>query len=104
MLVVAAAAGLAVKEPAADVGIGSPVVFLLFELIEAALAAAVAKAFPLRIRHLRQRLPPPEWNFVGRRVLSCHHVLPRPTSYAKFARNYHSPCGYPCIGRCAEVY
>ena len=54
VFVVAAAAGLAVEQPAADIGIKGPVGLLFLELVQAAFAAAVAQAFPFRIRHLRQ--------------------------------------------------
>src|ERR1700728_663345 len=49
--IIAAAAGLAVKQPAADIGVIGSVGFLFFELIEAAFAAAVTQALPLGIRH-----------------------------------------------------
>src|SRR5271169_518231 len=74
--IVAAAAGLAVEEPAADIGvIGVGVVALLLELIEAASAAAVAEAFPFRISHFFQRLAPPEWDIVRAVSRHCHVIL-----------------------------
>ncbi len=74
--IVAAAAGLAVEQPAADIGIiGIRVVALFLELIEATSPAAVAKAFPFRISHFIQRLASPEWEIVRAIVRRCHAVL-----------------------------
>src|SRR5579864_8661587 len=54
MPVVAAAAGLAVEQPAAHAGVIGAVGRLFLELVEAAFAAAVAEAFPFGIRHFLQ--------------------------------------------------
>src|SRR5208282_6724885 len=70
MFVIAAAAALAVEQPAADVGVEGTVRLLFLELIEAAFAAAVAQALPFRIRHFIQWLTPPERNFPVALVLA----------------------------------
>ena len=64
VLVVLAAAGLVVEQPAADVGVVGAVGALLLELVEAAAAAAVAQALPFGTRHLVHRLAPPEGGIV----------------------------------------
>jgi len=70
MSVIAAAAALAIEQPAADVGeIGRRRVLVL-ELDEAAAAAAVAQAFPFRVGHLGERFAAPE-----RRVID-HEIYP----------------------------
>ena len=53
--VVSAAAGLAVQEPAADLGEVGPVAIVgVLELDQAALAASVTDALPFGFRHLLQ--------------------------------------------------
>src|SRR5262249_12965746 len=54
--IVAAAAGLAVEQAAADIGEVEPAGVFFLELVEAAAGAAVAQAFPLCIAHLSGRL------------------------------------------------
>src|ERR1700721_3134551 len=65
MLVVAAATGVSVQQPATDIGVVGAIRALFLELVETAFAATVAKALPLRIRHFRQRLALPKWDFTG---------------------------------------
>jgi len=60
--VVTAAAAVAVEQAAADIGVVGPVGPLLFQLVEAATAAAVTKALPFRIGHLCQGFALPEWD------------------------------------------
>src|SRR6185312_4658519 len=68
-LVIEAAAGLAVEQPAADVG-EMNLAILVLELDEAAAAAAIAQALPFGEAHLVERLGPPEW--LGLLVLRGH--------------------------------
>jgi hypothetical protein len=54
MRVVAATASPVVEETAPDIGVEGAIGPLLFKLVKAAPATAVAKAFPFRIRHFFQ--------------------------------------------------
>src|ERR1700722_17395640 len=58
--IVAAAAGLAVEQAAADIRVVVLAGLLVLELVEAAAPAAVAQALPLDAGHFRQRLGLPE--------------------------------------------
>src|SRR5882757_11378649 len=60
VLVVPAARGLGVQKLAASVGLGQFPGALVFELVDAAHAAAVAQRFPLLLGHLGERLALPE--------------------------------------------
>src|SRR4029079_19545745 len=62
--IIAAAAGLRVEQPAADVGEHGVAGVDVLELVEAAAPAAVAQALPLGARHLRELLAPPERRLV----------------------------------------
>ena len=56
VVVVVAAAGVVVEQPAADVGVEGAVGALLLQLVQAAAAAAVAQALPFGLRHVAHRL------------------------------------------------
>src|SRR6185312_767959 len=60
VLVVLAARGLGVEQLAAGVGLGELAGALVFELVDAAHAAAVAQRLPLLLGHLGKRLALPE--------------------------------------------
>jgi hypothetical protein len=55
MLVIAAAASLAVKQSATDIGVkGLDGRFFFLQLVEATAATAITEAFPFQIGHLTQ--------------------------------------------------
>jgi hypothetical protein len=60
VLIVATAAGMAIEQAAADVGVVNVAAILVLELDEATAPAAVAEAFPFGFAHLLERLGPPE--------------------------------------------
>src|ERR1700722_19809158 len=74
VLIIAAAAGPAVKQPAANVREVNLARILVFELGEAAAATAVTEAFPFGQGHLVERLGPPER--LGLLVLRCQTLRP----------------------------
>src|SRR5947207_1553399 len=78
MLVVLAAAGFAIEQPAADVGVVGAVGALLHQLVQAAAAAAVAQAFPFGLAHVLHGLALPE-----REVGGVGHCL---VSSSRFGR------------------
>src|SRR6202011_2526358 len=65
ILVVPAARGLGVEQFAAGVGLGELAGALVFELVDAAHAAAVADRLPLLLVHLGERLALPERLLLG---------------------------------------
>ena len=79
MLIVATAATVSIQQPAAYIGvIGLIGRFFFLKLVEAAAAAAIAEAFPLRIIHFAQGLASPKWNLIGVIGITCHGVLRAP--------------------------
>ena len=75
--IVGAAAGLPVQQLAADVGVIGAVATLLLELVQAAAAAAIAQALPLRGGHVLHGLAAPEREIVGRRASAGSLQKPR---------------------------
>src|ERR1700722_11062685 len=98
--VVSAAAGLAVEEPAADLGeIGAGAVVGVLELDQAALAASVTDALPFGFRHFLQRLALPERNFVMRHLLAYLKIPGNDRKTLPAHCSFTSPCGYCAIVR-----
>ena len=67
-----AAAGAEVEQTAGNVGVADLAGDDVFQLLEAALAAAVAQLLPLLGRHLGEQPGLPEWLHFGRRLRRRH--------------------------------
>src|SRR5262245_47694976 len=64
VLIVATAAGLAIKQATSDGSEMNAASVLVLQLVETAAPSAVAQTLPFRLRHLSKRLAPPKRSFV----------------------------------------